>query len=128
MTQINRRNCLKVFAGSVLGLPAALPVAADDRNEKPANPAKYPSHRPIYVPTDGPGLMEVLSRAFPGDRIELVGKSYDCSGRQLVIPSGVSVFRDASYPRSVIRCLGVTDGRDSKLSNVCIIYNSRRES
>ena len=113
MTSINRRNCLKVLAGSVLGLPAALAIS--------------PTYGRRYLVRNGESLEWAIRSAKTGDQIELVGKSYDCSGRQLVIPAGVSVFRGAAYARSVIRCVGVTVGRDSKLSNVCIIYNSRRK-
>ena len=119
MTRINRRNCLKVFAGSVLGVPAALAgETAESETLAPVRP------RQVFFTLDGCGLLEALSEARDGERIVLCPRTYDCSGHELRVPPGVRLT--GAIGHSIIRCLEISGGHDSKVSSVWIDYSDPR--
>ena len=115
MTRINRRNCLKVLAGSALGLPAAL------AGETVGSETLAPNcPRQVFFPLDGYGLLDALSHARDGDRIVLCPRTYDCSRDSLWVPQGVQVRGSKRHGATVIRCLRIEGDRGSKLSGVWI--------
>ena len=124
MTGINRRNCLKVLAGGVLGLPAA--IAGETAGSTTETETVSPE-RPcgIFEPRDGRELLLALSEARAGDWIIIRSRTYDCRLHTLWVPPGVRVSGSTKHGPTVIRCLSIGGGRGSKLFSVWLRYSDR---
>ncbi len=115
MTGINRRNCLKVLAGGVLGLPAAL-VGETAEAETLA------MDRPcaIFEPRDGHELLGALSEARDGDWIILRSRTYDCRLHSLWVPPGVRINGAIGHGAVMVRCRGIAGGDGSVVSRISL--------